>query len=99
MSRRLPHIRTGLAVLFELAAVRSGSFLTKIIVLEKIDTASPEPATAGLPLLTQTVAGEDPMQMAQDMGTPLLIVRFGQREVAQEELLARGLFGTVQLPD
>jgi uncharacterized repeat protein (TIGR01451 family) len=82
----------------ELADVAAGAFLTKIVVLEKVETAIPEAATVNNPLMSEAAPGEDPMRVASDLGTPMLIVRLGQREISEEEALAHGLFGTIQLP-
>ncbi len=83
----------------ELANVRADGLVTKIVVLEKIQTASAEAATIDVPLLTDVGAGENPYLLARDIGTPMMIMRLGQREVTEEELMAHGMFGTVQLPD
>lgn len=80
-------------------ALRKGSFLTKIVVLEKIQTAAPEATTADNPLLINTITGENPLEQAHALGNPLLILRLGQRDLSEAELEARGLFGTIQLPN
>lgn len=80
-------------------AVRKGSYLTKIVVLEKLQTAAPEATTADNPLLIHAIAGENPMEQAHALGSPLMIVRVGQRDLSEAELEARGLFGTIQLPN
>jgi uncharacterized repeat protein (TIGR01451 family) len=83
----------------DIEAVRAGSYVTKVIVLEKVDSAAPESTTADSPILVQTVVGENPIEQAQELGTPFLIMRLGQRTQSEEELQSKGLFGTLQLPD
>lgn len=83
----------------DIAAAIKGSFLSKVIVLERIATAAPVETTADNPLLVRTFAGQDMMQQAIEVGTPLAIMRMGQREVPEEEMQAKGLSGTILLPN
>jgi uncharacterized repeat protein (TIGR01451 family) len=82
----------------DIESARAGSFVSKIVVLEKVEKAFPEATTADNPILVPTFPGEDPVRQAHDIGTPLVLVRLGQREMSEAELEAKGIFGTVQLP-
>jgi uncharacterized repeat protein (TIGR01451 family) len=65
----------------------AGTLVTKVIALEDPEKASPISPPEGEPAAELTVApAEDPVEYAQALGRPVLIVRIGQREPDPQEL-------------
>src|SRR5207244_3660991 len=57
-----------------------------------------EPTDANQPIEIDLPIAADPVKAALERGRPLLLVKFGGRQFAPQELAAQGIPGTVQLP-
>lgn len=82
----------------DFSAVAAGALVTKVVALERPDTAAPIATRADRPLEFSAGADRDPVAMAQEYGRPLAILRMGQRQFSPDELAAQGIPGTVLLP-
>lgn len=82
----------------DLASVARGSLVTKVVTLERPDSAVPLATSVDAPLEFEAAATDDPLALAERRGTPLLILRLGQRQISEPELVAAGLSGTILLP-
>jgi uncharacterized repeat protein (TIGR01451 family) len=78
--------------------VLSGALITKVIYLEHPEKAAPVATRPDQPLETEIRPDLDPVSEARILGRPLLIVRFGGRQVDREELACHSVAGTVLLP-
>jgi len=76
----------------------SGSLLTKIVVLERTETALPFTRTPEQPLEMQLPANRSAWHEAQERGAPLAVLYLGQRQRSAEELAAAAIPGTLLLP-
>jgi uncharacterized repeat protein (TIGR01451 family) len=82
----------------DLAAVGSGTVLTKVAVLEDPERAAPVATAVNQPLETLVDPGQDPLVAARDQGRLLLVVRTGERDFTPEEMARQGIPGTVLFP-
>src|SRR5919204_73055 len=57
------------------------------------------PAPTAVPVEAELRPDLDLLQEARTLGRPVLIVRFGGRDVSEQELAAQAIAGTVLLPD
>jgi uncharacterized repeat protein (TIGR01451 family) len=80
-------------------AIAEESMVTKVIALEKLENAAPLGSLPNRPLEYRVDEMQDPVRVAEDYGTPFLILRMGQRVATREELMQQGIPGTIQLPD
>src|SRR5205807_2085944 len=76
----------------------AGTLLTKVIYLEHPDRAFATATEADQPLQIDVRSNIDPIAEARERGRPFLIVRFGGRKVADEELVGQAVPGTILLP-
>jgi uncharacterized repeat protein (TIGR01451 family) len=79
----------------DFAAVRAGSVVSKVIVLERPETAIPIATTCDSPYELTVLPNRDPMVEAQKHGRPLLVLQMGDSQLSQQELAAQGVPGTV----
>ena len=79
-------------------AIVSGKLVTRVVTLEKQSQAIPVASNPKLPLQFNAEPNTDPIKLAEEYGTPFVIVRLGQRTLSQSELTAGGIPGTVLLP-
>jgi uncharacterized repeat protein (TIGR01451 family) len=79
-------------------SVQAGAMVTKVVVLERPDTAIPQASKANEPLQIDVAPGQDPFAEGRQHGQPLMALRMGQREVTTKELAAQGMSGTVLMP-
>ena len=79
-------------------SVRAGALVTKVVVLERPDTAIPQASKAEDPFEIDVLPNHDPFAEARQHGQPLLAMRMGQREITVKELAAQGISGTVLMP-
>ena len=79
-------------------SVRAGAVVTKVMVLERPDTAIPQASTANDPLQINVAPNQDPFAEGRQHGQPLLALRLGQLEVSAKELAAQGMSGTILMP-
>jgi uncharacterized repeat protein (TIGR01451 family) len=82
----------------DFSSVEDGSLVTKVVALERPDTAVPLASKSGQPLEFAVAPDRDPVRAAQEHGRPLLIVRLGQRQFTPQELAFQGVPGTILLP-
>ena len=76
----------------------AGSVVTKVFFVENVEKAVPE-ATAPDQLLEYNVPPErDPFHEALMLGRPILIVRFGEKQLTPAEAAQQNVPGTVLLP-
>ena len=82
----------------DFAAVRSGTVVTKVVLLERPETAVPVATTLGMPYELTVPPNRDPLLEAQERGRPLVILHMGDSQFSPQELAASGVPGTVLLP-
>jgi uncharacterized repeat protein (TIGR01451 family) len=82
----------------DFTAVKAGALVTRVITLERPDSAEPVATRPDQPLEFYAPPGRDPVQEALRHGRPLLVFRMGQRQLAPEELACQGIPGTVLAP-
>jgi uncharacterized repeat protein (TIGR01451 family) len=82
----------------DFTAVASGALVTRVITVERPETAVPEATRPDRPLEFNVPPGQDPLKTALQFGRPLLVFRMGQRQLSAEELACTGIPGTVLLP-
>jgi uncharacterized repeat protein (TIGR01451 family) len=79
-------------------AVLSGALVTRVITVERPETAFPQATRPDRPLEFTLPPGGDPLKAALEHGRPLVVFRMGQRQLSPEELAACGIPGTVLVP-
>ena len=82
----------------DFATVRAGSVVTKVIVLERPETAVPIATTCATPFELTIPPNRDPMLEAEQHGRPLVLLQMGDNQFNPQELAAIGTPGTVLLP-
>jgi uncharacterized repeat protein (TIGR01451 family) len=82
----------------DLTRVQAGSVLTRVVVLENPERATPAATTAAQPIEFQVPPGQDPLVEARERGRPVLIVRLGQRDFSPEDMARQAIPGTMLLP-
>jgi uncharacterized repeat protein (TIGR01451 family) len=78
--------------------VLSGAFLTKVIYLESPDQAEAIATKPDQPLETEVLPGRDLLEEARAKGRPLLVLRWGEREFDDAEMVHQSVAGTILLP-
>ncbi len=82
----------------DFASVKAGALVTKVVTLERPETAIPVAGRADRPFQIEVPAGQDPMAQAQAHGRPVLVVFLGPRQASLQELAAQTVPGTLLLP-
>jgi uncharacterized repeat protein (TIGR01451 family) len=82
----------------EFSKVFLGSYVKKVVTLERPDLAMPIASKADEPLEVPVQPGRDPYVEAAERGQPLLVYQLGQRFLSPQELNALAIPGTVLLP-
>jgi uncharacterized repeat protein (TIGR01451 family) len=82
----------------DFATVRSGAVVTKVVLLERPETAVPLATTLDRPYELTVPPHRDPLLEAQERGRPLVILHMGDSQASPQELAAQGVPGTVLLP-
>lgn len=73
----------------------AGGLVTKVIYLEDPFQAPAITSTPEFPIEFDVTRGTDPLDEARKFGRPMIIVRFGDRDVVPDELAAAYVPGTV----
>jgi uncharacterized repeat protein (TIGR01451 family) len=104
-SLRLPHgVRAAdhpVTIAFsmdDLAAVAAGNVVTKLVVLERPETAIPVATKADGPIELDLQPNRDLFKEALPRGRPLMLVRVGERQLTPQEVGADYVPGTMLLP-
>lgn len=82
----------------DFANVEHGALITKLVVLERPDTAEPVRSRANEPIEIPVRTARDLYQESQARGAPLATIMLGQRTLSAEELAAASISGTILLP-
>jgi len=82
----------------DVAVVRAGGLVTKVITLERPDQAIPAASDANQPLEVPVTVRQDPLEEAQLRGKALAVMHLGRRQYTPQELAAEAIAGTVLLP-
>lgn len=82
----------------EFGRVMAGSFVKKVITLERPDQAIPVASKADRPLEVPVQGTRDPYVEATERGQPLIVLQLGQRYLTPQELNATATPGTILLP-
>ena len=82
----------------EFQRAATGSFIKKVIALERPDLAFPVATKKDEPLEILVPAPRDPYIEAAERGQPLVVYHLGQRFLTPQELNALAIPGTVLLP-
>jgi uncharacterized repeat protein (TIGR01451 family) len=82
----------------EFRRIATGSFVKKVVALERPDLAYPVATKPDEPLEIPVPANRDPYVEAAERGQPLVVFQLGQRFYSPQELNALAIPGTVLLP-
>jgi uncharacterized repeat protein (TIGR01451 family) len=82
----------------EFTKVFLGSFIRKVVTLERPDQAVPIATKADEPLEIPVAPTRDPLIEAAQRGEPLVVYQLGQRFLTPQELNGQAVPGTVLLP-
>ncbi|MFO0866211.1 MAG: DUF11 domain-containing protein [Gemmataceae bacterium] len=82
----------------DLTSVEAGTLLTRMVVLERPDTAIPRDTTADNPIELSVSPLVNLWSEANDRGKPLVPIHLGQRKATAEELAASAVPGTILFP-
>jgi uncharacterized repeat protein (TIGR01451 family) len=82
----------------DVSAIGGGAVLTRVVVLENPERATPLDASVDQPLESLVPAGRDPLEEARERGRPVLVTRLGQRDFTPEEMAHQAIPGTILLP-
>jgi uncharacterized repeat protein (TIGR01451 family) len=82
----------------EFSKVILGTYVKKIVTLERPDRAIPIATKADEPLEIPVLSPRDPLIEAAERGQPLVVYQLGQRFLTTLELAAQAIPGTVLLP-
>jgi uncharacterized repeat protein (TIGR01451 family) len=82
----------------DVQAIAAGAVVTKVVLLERPETAVPVATKSELPLEIVVPPSRNPFVDAQERGRPLLVMQVGGRQYAAQELECQGVPGTVLLP-
>jgi uncharacterized repeat protein (TIGR01451 family) len=82
----------------DFTAARAGAMVTKVVALERPDSAIPLASRPDDPLQIDVPANQNPLQESAERGRALLLLHMGQRQMSEEELAAFGVPGTVLMP-
>jgi uncharacterized repeat protein (TIGR01451 family) len=77
---------------------RAGALVTKLFVLENPDRAVPVATLADQPLENVVSPDRNLLEEAWTIGRPMVVLRLGERQATEEELLAKSIPGTMLLP-
>jgi uncharacterized repeat protein (TIGR01451 family) len=80
----------------EIEQILRGVLLTKLVYLEDPERAAPVRADGSLEL--DVPPDRNLLEEVRDYGRPVLLIRVGQREVGNEELVRQSVPGTILLP-
>jgi uncharacterized repeat protein (TIGR01451 family) len=78
--------------------VRQGAMLTKVTLLEDPEQAIAVQSDNDRPIELETPSGGDPIEEARAHGRPLIVMRLGERELTEEELVCQAVPGTILFP-
>jgi uncharacterized repeat protein (TIGR01451 family) len=76
----------------------AGTLVTKVVYLEHPDFALPVATKPDQPLETAVFPERDPVAEARLLGRPVLIVRFGERQMADQEWAEQAIPNTILFP-
>jgi len=82
----------------EFGRVLKGSFVKKVVVLERPDQALPIATRADAPVEIAVTGANDPLDAGNKRGQPLVVLQMGQRFFTPQELNGMAVPGTVLLP-
>lgn len=82
----------------EFSKVILGTYVKKVVTLERPDKAIPIATKADEPLEIPVLSPRDPLIEASQRGQPLVVYQLGQRFLTPLELAAQAIPGTVLLP-
>ena len=82
----------------EFSKVVLGSFVKKVVVLERPDHAYPVATRPDSPLEIPVASSRDPVLEGSQRGQPLVVMQMGHRFLTPEELNSLAIPGTVLLP-
>ncbi len=80
------------------AAVREGSLVTKLVVLERPETAIPQASDKDDPIEIDVPAQGDLGAEAELRGKALMVLQLGQRQYSPQEMAEQAIAGTILLP-
>jgi uncharacterized repeat protein (TIGR01451 family) len=78
--------------------ILAGSFITKVIYLERPDQAVPVATQPDQPLEDEVLPGRDLLADARSRGRLLLILRMGERGLSPAEMALESVAGTILFP-
>jgi uncharacterized repeat protein (TIGR01451 family) len=82
----------------DFAVVKAGAMVTKVVALERPDSALPLASNADDPVQIDVPANQNPLQESLWRGRALVLLHMGRRQLTEEELTAYGASGTVLMP-
>jgi uncharacterized repeat protein (TIGR01451 family) len=82
----------------DLASVRAGSVVNKLVLLERPETALPIATNIDNPIEMNILASLDLINEGQQRGRPLMLMHLGTRDLTAEEMAAEYISGTMLVP-
>jgi uncharacterized repeat protein (TIGR01451 family) len=82
----------------DLASVRAGSVVNKLVVLERPETALPIATNKDNPIEMNLLPNFDLVNEGQQRGRPLMLMHLGTRDLTPQEMAAEYVPGTMLLP-
>jgi uncharacterized repeat protein (TIGR01451 family) len=82
----------------DFASVVAGAVVTKVVLLERPETALPVATAPDQPIEQSLPPTRDLMVQAAERGRPVLLLHLGEREYSPQEMAHQGIPGTIQLP-
>jgi uncharacterized repeat protein (TIGR01451 family) len=82
----------------DFASVAAGAVVSKVVVLERPETALPVASAADRPIEQTLPPNRDLLVQAQERGRPVLLLHLGGREYTAQELALQAIPGTMLLP-
>jgi uncharacterized repeat protein (TIGR01451 family) len=78
--------------------VLGGAVVTKALVLERPNRATPTATSPDRPVVTEVLPNQDPLTEGRELGRAVLLVRMGQQQFAPEDLEREAIPGSILLP-
>lgn len=82
----------------DMEAVRNGSLVTKLVVLERPEAALPMTSTRDEPLEIDVPSQGNAVNEAELRGKTLMVVHLGQRQYSPQEMAEQAILGTLLMP-
>ncbi len=82
----------------DFTGVLGGAVVTKVLVLERPDKATPAATSPDKPVVSEVLPNQDPLTEGRQRGRAVLLVNMGPRQFTPEEMERQAIPGTILLP-